>query len=150
MLNLKKIKPIGCKVLVTENVYGYDDENAAGIIVNKKGDLKNYQEVIAIGEDVKFVKPGDVVKINFYKYVVTKENPNSLKAIHGENPVVDLNLDEVELVDDKGEVIPCFLIDQRDVEYIMEDFDEVKYNKKDELIKIPTKKLILPVNRVKV
>lgn len=151
MLQIKKIKPIGCQVLVTENLYGWDDENAAGVIIHTKGDLKNYQQVIAVGDDVSFVKPGDTVKINFYKYANFKEDPNSIKAVDG-NHVVSLTLNEVEIMDDKNEPVSCMLIDQRDIEYILEEFDEVKYAKDDTLIKIApaTNKIILPSYRIKI
>lgn len=152
MLNLKKIKPIGSQVQVTEEIYGYDDVNAAGIIKegHKKGDLKTHQTVIAVGDDVKFVKPGDVVEINFYKYAVFKEDPNSIKAM-ADNPIVGLRLNEVDMVDENGELIPTMIIDQRDVKYIIEDFEEVTYAIDDSLIKAPkAPQLILPSNRIKV
>jgi co-chaperonin GroES (HSP10) len=151
MIKLKKIKPMGCKVLVTKNLYGWDDFNEAGIIIRKKGDLKPYQEVIAVGDDVSFTKPGDIVDINFYKYAVFKEDPSSIKAAN-DNPIVGLRLKEVEMVDTEGEPITCFLIDQRDIKYILEDYDEVTYEKsKHKLITIeqPKTKLILPNNRIK-
>lgn len=137
------------QVLVTENLYGWDDKNEAGIITATKGDIKPYQTVIAVGEDVKQVKPGDVVAINYYKYAEFKEDPNSVKAING-NSVVKLHLNEVELTDAEGESVTCFLIDQRDIKYILEDFEECTYNNKDELIKIeqPKVNLILPSKKI--
>lgn len=134
------------QVLVTEELYGYDDKDEAGIIVASKGDIKPYQTVVAVGDDVKKVKPGDVVAINFYKYAEFKEDPNSLKAMGG-NRMVSLHLNEVELVDENDEVMRCFIIDERDVKYILVDFDEVTYNKDDELIEVPKLNLILPNNK---
>jgi hypothetical protein len=134
------------QVLVTEELYGYDDKDEAGIIVASKGDIKPYQTVVAVGDDVKKVKPGDVVAINFYKYAEFKENPNSVKAMGG-NRMVSLHLNEVELVDENDEVVRCFIIDERDVKYILVDFDEVTYNKDDELIEVPKLNLILPNNK---
>ena len=150
MLKLRKIRPIGSQVLVSKNLYGWDDFDESGLIIHKRGDLKSYQEVIAVGSDVKFVKPGDVVEINLYKYVVFKEDPNSIKA-NADNPIVGLRLNEVEMIDNNNEDTTCFLIDQRDINYILEDFDEVAYNTKDELIKIesPKQQLILPNNKIK-
>ena len=150
MLKLRKIRPIGSQVLVSKNLYGWDDFDESGLIIHKRGDLKSYQEVIAVGSDVKFVKPGDVVEINLYKYVVFKEDPNSIKA-NADNPIVGLRLNEVEMIDNNNEDTTCFLIDQRDINYILEDFDEVAYNAKDELIKIesPKQQLILPNNKIK-
>lgn len=151
MLKLRKIKPIFSQVLVTEDLYGWDDKNAAGIIVHKKGDLKTHQKVLAIGDDVKTVKPGDLVEVNLYKYAVFKEDPNSVKAM-ADNPMVGLRLNEVELTDENDESVYAFIIDQRDIKYIITDSEEVAYNDRDELQKVenpkatiivPNKKLIL-------
>lgn len=148
MLKLKKIKPIGSQVLVTKNLYGWDDFMEGGVLIHKRGDLKDYQEVLSVGDDVRFVKPGDVVKINLYKYAVFKEDPNSVKAM-ADNPIVGLRLNEVEMVDVDGEPVMCFLIDQRDVDYILEDYSEETYKaKKLVVVNKPVKKLILPNNKI--
>lgn len=145
MLRLRKIKPIGSQVLVTESFYGWDDVNEFGIIVHKKGDIKTYQEVLEVGRDVTFVKPGDIVEINFYKYAELDKDPSSVKSLEGSNRVVNLRLNEVEMEGVDGETVNCFLIDQRDIKYILEDYDEVTYEKKKQvLIAPPEKKLIVP------
>ena len=151
MLKLRKIKPIGCQVLVTENLYGWDDFDESGIIQHSRGDLKPYQEVIAVGDDVKFVKPGDVVEINLYKYCSFENDENSVK-VNGSNKVVSINLNEIEMEGTDGEPVTCFIIDQRDVKYILEDYNEVTYEqKKHTLIQVeqPKTKLILPDNKFK-
>lgn len=150
MLEIRKIKPIGCQVLVTKNVYGWDDFDESGIIIHKRGDLKSYQTVIAVGDDVKFVKPGDVVEINFFKYCEFQDDPNSVK-VNGTNKVINLHLNIVEMIDEEGDPIDCFLIDQREVKYILEEYKEVTY-KNSELINIkqPKKQLILPNNKFQV
>ena len=145
------IKPVGCQVLVTENLYGWDDFDESGLIIHKRGDLKNYQEVIAVGDDVKWVKPGDVVAINFYKYCSFENDENSVK-VNGSNKIVGIHLDEIELTGDNDEPVTCFLIDQRDIKYILTDFEEITYEqKKHKLIHIeqPKTKLILPDNKFK-
>lgn len=147
MLELRKIQPVFSQVLVTEELYGYDDVSHGGVIVNVKGDVKQYQTVVAVGSDVTQVKPGDVVKINFARYAVFKEDPNSVKAIN-DNKVVNIRLNEVEMTDTEGNSVMCFLIDQRDIQYILEDFDEVCYNKEDELTKVGKTNLILPSKRI--
>lgn len=152
MLKVKKIKPMGCQVLVTENLYGWDDFDEAGLIIHKRGDLKTYQEVIAVGDDVSMVKPGDVVEINLYKYCSFENDENSIK-VNGTNKIVSLHLNEVELEGTDGEPVTCFLIDQRDIKYVLEDYEEVTYEKsKHKLIQIekPKTKLILPNNKIKV
>lgn len=151
MLEVKKIKPMGSQVLVTKNLYGWDDFNEGGILIHQRGDIKQYQTVVAVGDDVKYVKPGDVVQINFFKYAVFKEDHNSVKVAEKDNPVIGLRLNEVEMVDKEGEPVTAFLIDFRDIMYVLEDFKEVTY-KDDKLIKIkqPKKQLILPDNKIKV
>ena len=147
MLEIKKIKPIGSQVLVTKNLYGWDDFDESGLIIHSRGDLKSYQTVIEIGDDVKFVKPGDVVEINFYKYCEFQDDENSVK-VNGTNQVINLHLNIVEMIGEDGEPVDCFLIDQREVKYILKDFKEVTY-KGDKLIDIkkPKKQLILPNNK---
>lgn len=147
MLKLKRIKPIGCQVLVTKNLYGWDDFDDAGLIIHSRGDLKSYQTVIAVGDDVKFVKPGDVVEINYFKYCEFQDDPNSVK-VNGTNKIINLHLNIVEMVGEDDEPVDCFLIDQREVKYILEDFKEVAY-KGDSLIDVkqPKKQLILPNNK---
>lgn len=144
MLKLRKIKPLFSQVLVTENVYGYDDRDHSGIIVHKKGDIMPYQTVVAVGDDVKQVKPGDKVKINYYKYAELQEDPNSIKAMHG-NKMVKLRLREVEMEDENGDPAPCFIIDLRDIEYIIQEGEEVAYKDDDTTQKVS---LILPNKKV--
>ena len=151
MLKVRKIKPIGSQVLVTENVYGWDDFDGYGLILHNKGDLKSYQEVISVGDDVKFVKPGDVVEINYFKYCVFENDENSIK-VNGTNKIVDIRLNEIEMVDKDGDPVTCFIIDQRDIKYVLEDFEEVTCEPKSKkLIHVeqPKTKLILPSNRIK-
>lgn len=149
MLRIRKMKPMFSQVLVTEEYYGYDVYNAAGIITATKGDIKEYQRVVAVGEGVTNVKPGDMVVINYYHYAEFKNDPNSIKAIDG-NSVVKLHLNEVVLTDENGEDMPCFLIDCREIKYVLEDFDEVNYSKDDSLITIPKKNIILPSKDIKI
>lgn len=150
MLEIRKIKPIGSQVLVTKNLYDWDDFGEGGIIVHQRGDIKQYQTVVAVGDDVKGVKVGDVVNINFFKYAVFKESHTSVKVAENDNPIIGLRLNEVEMLNDKNEPITCFIIDFRDIKYILEDFKEVAYVEDDKKIKVGTgKQLILPDNKFK-
>ena len=151
MLKIKKVKPIGCQVLVTENLYGWDDFDESGLIIHKRGDLKTYQEVIAVGDDVKMVKPGDLVEINLYKYCSFENDPTSIK-VNGTNKIVSLHLNEIEMTGENDEPVTCFLIDQRDIKFIIVDYKEATYEQKThKLIQVeqPKTKLILPDNKFK-
>ena len=102
-------------------------------------------------KDVTFTKPGDVVEINFYKYAELDRDPDSVKSITGSSRMVSLRLNEVDLEGTDGKPVTCFLIDQRDIKYILEDYDEVTYREKKEiLVKQPEVKLILPDNKIQV
>ena len=150
MLELRKIKPVGSQVLVTKSLYGWDDYDESGLILHSRGDLKSYQTVVAIGDDVKFVKPGDVVEINLYKYCEFENDPSSVK-VNGTNNVINLHLNIVEMVDEDGDPMDCFLIDQREVKYILEDFKEIAYQGEDTVeVKKPKKQIILPDNKFRV
>lgn len=149
MLRIRKMKPMFSQVLVTEDYYGYDVYNAAGLIIAKKGDIKDHQTVIEVADGVTNVKPGDVVVINYYRFCEFKNDPNSVKSLEG-NPVVKLHLDEIVITGDDGEEMPCFLIDCRDIKYKLEDYDEVNYNKKDDLIVVPKRNIILPSKDIRI
>jgi hypothetical protein len=49
-----------------------------------------------------------------------------------------------------GEPVKCFIIDQRDIKYILEDFEEVTYDDDDNQIKIiqPKVNLITPNKKI--
>ena len=150
MLELKEIKPIGSQILVSGEAYLEDDYNKAGILENNhtKDSLKSYQTVLAIGDDVKFVSVGDLVEINFYKYAVFKEDPNSLKAM-SDNPIVGWRMNWVTLTDVDGNEANCILVDQRDVKYIIKDYKEMTYGPKLLNTSGEKQQLILPSNRIK-
>ena len=68
-----------------------------------------------------------------------------------DNPIVGFRLNEVEMVDADGDPVTRMLIDQRDIKYILTDFDNVKYNKDDTItkIEIPKVNLILPNKKIR-
>ena len=91
------------------------------------------------------------MEINLYKYCSFENDPNSVK-VNGTNNIVNIHLNEIEMVGTNGEPVTCFLIDQRDVKYILEDYEEVTYEqKKHKLIQVkqPKQKLILPDSKFK-
>ena len=133
MLNIKKIKPMFTKLVTTANVYEDDDNTVGGVITKQSGALKEYQTVVAIGSTVREIKIGDVVKINPSRFAVHKRDNNSVvNDMEGGNPVLRYKFDILEM-DGK----PYMLLEDRDIEYIIEDYEEVK----EEIV---TSKIILP------
>ena len=78
---------------------------------------------------------------DFQYTLVPATTENSVK-VNGTNKVVNLHLKEVELLGEDNELHTCFMIDQRDVNFILEDFEEVTYEKeKHKLIQIEQPKI---------
>lgn len=131
MLKLKKIKPLYNGIVTTMDAYE-KDVFQNGILVVQKGTLKEFQTVISIGDSVRNIKEGDVVKINPMRYAIKKYEDGSLKdGVITENPVVKYNFNIVE-INDKG----CLLLMDRDIDYVVEEYEEVE--DKDPVILMPS------------
>lgn len=136
MLNITKVKPMFNNILTTMNKYEKDNyEN--GVIVNNKGDLKEYQTVLAVGSTVRSVEVGDKVMINPIRYAKKKHQEGSLKdGIVTDNPIVKYEFNVIKV---NGE--NCLLLYDQDIMYIFEG-EEVE-NKKNNKTNI-----ILPDNEI--
>lgn len=123
MLHIKKIRPLFTNILTTGDKYE-KDEKQNGLIIAKKGDLKLYQTVMAVGSMVRGVKPGDKVMINPKNYQVTKYDPNSVKEDMGMNKIIGYNMPWVTIDDEEGNPQECLLLIDRDVEFVFEGEEE--------------------------
>lgn len=140
MLHIKEIKPLFTNILVTGNKYE-EDEKQNGLIIAKKGDLKLYQTVMAVGSMVRDVKVGDQVMINPKHYAVKKYDPNSVKEDMGMNSTIGYNMPWVTIDDEEGNPEECLLLIDRDIEFVFEG-EEVP-EEKTTLIMPKDKKLIV-------
>lgn len=120
MIKIKKLRPMFTNIVTTMNTYE-EDVAVNGIIDSskQKGVVKEYQTVIAVGNAVRGINPGDVVCINPIRYAQYKHDKNSLKAA-GSNPVVGYNFNVVE-IDGKE----CLMLHDQDIRYVIEDYEEV-------------------------
>ena len=127
MLKIKEIKPLFTNILVTGNVYG-QDEKENGLIVAKKGDLKLYQTVLAVGSMIRDIKVGDQVMINPDGYKVTQYDPNSVKQDMGMNKIIGYKMPWVTVDDAEGNSQKCLLLKDRDIEYVFvgEEVEELQ------------------------
>ena len=109
-------------IVTTMNSYEDDVVTAAGLIdsTKQRGALKEYQTVIAVGNAVRDINPGDVVCINPIRYAQYKHDKNSLKDLASGNPVTGYNFNVVE-IDGKD----CLLLHDQDIRYVIEDYEEV-------------------------
>lgn len=140
MLRVKKIRPMFTALITTMDKYSEDVRTADGIIdVSKQqGGLKEYQRVLAVGSMVRDIKVGDLVCVNPTRFAVRKHKPGTLKdGVVTDNPVTSYNFDVVE-VDGQQ----CLLLQDRDIDFIIEDYEEVPDPEPSPLIK-PREKEIL-------
>lgn len=122
MLKVKSIKPLFTGVLTTANKYE-TTSTKNGIIVSAKqteGHIKEYQTVVKVGSSVREIKPGDIVLINPSRYLRKKFDENSIRDDFDKNPTIEINIPTV-VIDDKE----YFLIEDRDVAYIIDDCEEI-------------------------
>lgn len=141
MLKVKKIKPMFTSLITTMGKYEHPVMTAGGIIDPTKvqGGLKEYQTVLAVGDSVRGVKVGDLVCINPTRFAVKKHQEGSLKdGIITDNPVIKYNFDVI-IMDDKQ----CLLLQDRDIDYVIEEWEEVPDPTPSTLIKPEEKKLIV-------
>lgn len=127
MLKIKELKPLFTSILTTGDKYE-EDMYENGIITAKKGDLKLYQTVLAIGSAVRDIKIGDQIMFNPKDYAVMKYDPNSLKNDMDMNKTVRWNLPWVMVDDENGTPQERLLLKDRDVEFVFVG-DEVKGSK---------------------
>lgn len=142
MLKIKSITPLFTSIVTTGEKYSEDMYDEHGLIECKKGDLKTYQKVIAVGSAVRDIKVGDQVMINVMNYAVKKYDPNSVKEDMGMNKVVDFRFNWVTIENEEGPK-ECLLLNDRDVLFVF-DGEEVQ-GVKNPLI-MPKKKEIIGVN----
>ena len=131
MLNIKKIKPMANYMLVTKEEY--DGKTAENGVIIPRGNLKEYQRVVAVGPMVRTITVGDLVCVNPKRYAVYKYKENSIKGeIDQMQKVMSYNFNVVKM-DGKD----YLLITDQDVDFIIEDYDEQESN-----IVIPQTKII--------
>lgn len=117
MLKITKIKPMFNHIVTTADKYE-EDYRTGGIIdpTKSRGSLKEYQTVVAVGNMVKDIKPGDKVMIDPTRYAIMKHQKGSLKdGVITDNPVIGYNFKTVEI----NGVLHLILVDS-DVRYVFE------------------------------
>lgn len=141
MLKIKKIKPMFTSIVTTMDKYEQEIKTAGGLIDTTKqvGGLKEYQRVIAIGDSVRGIQVGDLVCVNPSRFAVRKHREGSLKdGIVTDNPVTTYNFDVIEL-DGKQ----CLLLQDRDIEFIIEEYEEIPDPITSNILQVEEKKIIL-------
>ena len=128
-------------LITTMDKYEHDMTTRGGLIdtTKQQGGLKEYQTVLAVGSSVRDIKVGDIVCVNPARFAVRKHQAGTLKdGIVTDNPVTTYNFDVVEM-DGKQ----CLLLQDRDIDFIIEEYEEVPDPTPSPIIQPEKKKLIV-------
>ena len=119
MLRIKKIKPTYTTVITTATKFDKDDMQN-GVITAKKGDLKLYQRVVAVGSMVREFKVGDLVMINAENYAKKKYSATSIQNDMDNNPTLKYEFNWVTMENENGELEDYLMLNDRDILYSFE------------------------------
>ena len=138
IIKAKKIKPTFDHVVTTMNLYE-EDLYENGIITHCKGEPMMEQTVIATGPNTPFTEDM-LVHINPIRYAKMKHNKGSLKdGVIEDNSVIDYVLPIIPM----GDKLVLFL-QSNDIDYIIEEWDDVEVEKpKKQTLILPKKKEII-------
>lgn len=120
----------------------YEQDVKIGSLIDttrQQGRLKEYQTVLAVGSSVRDIKVGDLVCVNPARFAVRKHQAGSLKdGVITDNPVTTYNFDVVEM-DGKQ----CLLLQDRDIDFIIEEWEDIPDPASSSIIKPEEKKIIV-------
>ena len=128
-------------LITTMDKYEHDVTTRGGLIdtTKQQGGLKEYQTVLAVGSSVRDIKVGDIVCVNPTRFAVRKHQAGTLKdGIVTDNPVTTYNFDVVEM-DGKQ----CLLLQDRDIDFIIEEYEEIPDPTPSPIIQPERKKIIV-------
>lgn len=128
-------------LITTMDKYKQDTYTSGGLIdtAKQQGKLKEYQTVLAIGSSVRDIKIGDLVCINPTRFAVKQHQTGTLRdGIVTDNPIVRYNFDVIEM-DGKQ----CLLLQDRDIEFIIKEYEEVPDPIPPHLITLEEKKELI-------
>ena len=126
-IKIKKLKPIFDTVITALDIYE-EDVVQNGIVIIPAGAVKQYQTVLAVGEFVKNINVGDLVMINFSRFIKRKYKENSIK--NDEQSMIDEPILDVPKIYIDGKL--CCKITDRDIDGIILETEEVELNEQSE------------------
>lgn len=141
MIIVKKIKPMFTALITTMDRYETDNFTKSGIIdaTKQKGALKEYQTVLSIGSSVRDIKVGDLVSINPTRFAVMKHKEGSFKdGVIQDNQVLEYKFDIIK-IDNKDHL----LLQDRDIEFIIEEYEEIENAPTPTIIQPPKPSILI-------
>ena len=125
MFKIKKIKPLFDGVVTTAMKYVGDqfEEKSKNLIIDTRkldGSLNPYQRVIAVGDMVRNVKEGDIIMLNFDRYLSVKHLPGRIEDnIETDKLNASYSIPMVYL-EGYGD---CLYVHGNDIVYVVEDYE---------------------------
>lgn len=121
MFKIKKIRPLFTGIITTAQKYASTMTTESGILLTNKmeGQLNIFQQVIAVGTTVRDVKPGDVVCINFSRYLKAKHVPGVIQdnvqsdTLQGYYEIPQVEMDGKQFL----------FLQNNDIEYVVEEYE---------------------------
>lgn len=128
------------RIITTAEKYESNKLTDGGLIdgAHLEGTPKEYQTVVKVGSSVREVQPGDVIVIDPTRYIRRTYDKNSIQNDLDNNPIVSVNIPVVEM-DGKD----YFMIDDRDILYVIKDYEEIEETPAQTIIKPKTPKIIV-------
>lgn len=138
VLKINKIRPMFTGLVTTMDKYEDYQKTSSGLIDGSKvlGALKEYQTVLAVGNQVRDIKVGDLVCVNPTRFSVKQHTAGSLKdGVIGDNVTTGFKFDVLNINDED-----CLLLQDRDIDFIVEESEEIEVEvpKASNIIKPPS------------
>lgn len=128
---IKKIKPMFTTVITTMNILEEKDMCFSGTSIIDSSKMRRsvdeFQTVLAVGPHVNGVQVGDLVCINPIRFLKPKQvkKPNQAPSLKDgmEEYQTELNY-QFDIIEIDGK--PCLKLQDRDIDYVVEDYEEVE------------------------
>lgn len=121
MFKIKKIRPLFTGVVTTSQRYQGEITTEAGLVLANKmeGQINMFQTVVSVGKMVTDLKPGDVVCINFKRYLKAKHVPGVIEDnIQSDNLGAVYEIPQIEM--DGHQYL---FLQNNDIEFVVEEYD---------------------------
>ena len=123
MFEIQKVRPLFTGIVTTAQKYVGEMTTKGGIILDTtrmSGSLNPFQRVVAVGNMVKDIAEGEVVKINFKRYAKAQHTPGAIDE--AQNKQFD-NMSityEIPIIEIDG--VQHLFLQANDIEYVVEKY----------------------------
>ena len=125
--NIKHVRPLFTGVVVTARKYVGEMKTGGGLLLDTtkmEGTLNPYQFVVSVGSMVKDVKEGDIVKINFKRYLKATHTPGVIDDVTNKQSDKLGVTYEIPMIQLNG--VEHLFIQSNDIEYVVDDYDGIE------------------------